>query len=196
MREISDDDLIIEYLIGNVESLSKPQEAKLERLYACDDLIRAHGIRDKVINMMVSIFQDKYDSKRSYSKRTAMNDYNSCEYIFGTTYKPNRDYFLSIALRKIEETRQTAKILKNTTAMAACDKNYLMAMEKFMGDKDVPDYKSLQIPDQIFSADPKLLGLAVEADDAKMMAELEKIKNSAKSDALSIGYTDVEVVNG
>jgi hypothetical protein len=146
--------------------------------------------------MLVSKFREQYDGKRSYSMRTAINDYTSCEYVFGSSYKPNRDYHLSIVLGKIEKTHKMAEILNNTTAMAACEKNYLMAMEKFMGDKDTPDYKSLQIPDQIFSADPKLLGLAVEADDAKLMAELEKLKHSAKREALDLGYTDVEVQNG
>lgn len=184
-------DLIVQYLIGNIEKLSKPLLDKLERLHQFDAAIRQYGNRHKVIRLMVSKFKEEFE--RSYSIRAAMADYEATEYVFGTSMKHNREYHIGLLLANIAETREVAKITKNAAAMARCDQNRMAVIEKFLGDKDTPIYEDLRIPTQIFTADPKALGIANMPDDEKLQAELEKLRKTPREQgAIDVEYQSIE----
>jgi hypothetical protein len=143
--------------------------------------------------MLVRKYKLEYGEEQ-YSMRTAINDYQSTQIVFGATIQHSRDYHLDILLAQIEETRQAAKASGNVAVMAMCDKNKAAAIEKFLGDKDTPKYDELQVADQIYTADPKVLGLPETADDAALMRELEKLRKipkrrGAEADTIDIGYT-------
>ena len=160
MAKLTDNDQLIAYLLGDIPEakLSKPLRLKLERIYVCDNLIRQYGSRPRVIRMMVTRFTDEYKKiRKTYSRRTAESDYSATQSIFGTLCKHDINYHVDILLDRIAETRHLAKITQNSTALARCDANYKDAIKEFMGDKDVPDYEQIQIPDQVFVPDPKLL---------------------------------------
>ncbi len=187
MRAITDEDILIGYLMGEHDKLTKSQEKMLDRLAAFDDAIRQYGNRNKVIRLM----HGKYKHEgQPYTMRQAQMDYQSCQYVFGSTYRQNKQYLLQILLDNISETRTVAKITKNATAMASCDKNLLTMIKEFFGDKDVPDYASLKIPDQVFTADPKALGMAQLPDDEKLMAELEKLRQLPQRKTIEIEYQE------
>jgi hypothetical protein len=194
----TDNDDITGFLLGKTDRLSKPQEKKLDRMLDCDKLMKIYPRQADVINMLVSKYKLLY-GQDGYSLRTAINDFQSTQAVLGATIKFNRDYHVAISLANIEETRQVAKLSGNPAAMAKCDQNRILLIEKFMGDKDAPDYEGMNIPEQLYSADPKLLGVKTVEEDSKFMAELEKLKSAPKrkganspSDVEDVGYEEVE----
>lgn len=159
-EKLNDNDAIIDYLLGNRShsELSKPQQRKLERLYTCKDLILQHGVKKKVLSIMMTTYKDLYSKEnKTYSRRTSESDYVATQEVFGTTAKHNRDFHIEILLQEMAETRHMAKVTQNATALARCDANKAHMIEKFMGDKDTPDYSKVQVPVQIFGFNPNWL---------------------------------------
>jgi hypothetical protein len=196
-KNLTDDDIILNYLLdkkdehGKAYTLSKPQEAKLERLFDCDALAKSYPKKHDVLNMMVSKYKHIYEG--NYSKRVAINDYNSCMYIFGSTARHNRQYHVDLLLSRISETREIARIAGNATAMAACDKNYAAVVEKFMGEKETPEFDTLQVPDHIFVFDPALLPNKTNIDEQELNRRMEKLKQvKPASHIQDIGFEEVE----
>ncbi|MGB0521418.1 MAG: hypothetical protein ACPGJS_00590 [Flammeovirgaceae bacterium] len=185
MAKLTENDQLIAYLLGNipVNKLSKNLQLKLDRLYACDNLIRQYGSRPRVIRMMVTRFTDEYKQiNKTYSRRTAESDYSATQQIFGTLCKHDINYHVDILLERISETRHLAKITQNATALARCDANYQKAIQEFMGDKDVPDYEQIQIPDQVFIPDPKLLESYTRLpSDEELMKQIQLLEAKPKN---------------
>lgn len=197
MAKLTDNDQIIAYLLGDVPAnkLSKKLQLKLERLYACDNLIRQYGSRPRVIRMMITRFTDEYKKiNRTYSRRTAESDYSATQQIFGTLCKHDINYHVDILLERIAETRHLAKITQNATAMTRCDSNYKDTIKEFMGDKDVPDYEQIQIPDQVFIPDPKLLESyeRLPSDD-ELMEQIRLLEAKPKSKMPQLKTEHVEL---
>lgn len=171
--ELTDEDAIIAFLTDEKgrAKLSKPQEAKLERLYFADDAMRLHGVREKVVAMLRNKF--------GVSKSTALNDYYSMQRVFGTSYKHDRSYHIDLVLAKIMDTRRKAEIKGDVKTMAACDANYAKAIKEFMGDKDVPDYSELQPPTILMTLDPKVLGTPV-LPESELKMHIQRLKRVDK----------------
>ena len=187
--KLTDNDKLIMYLQGELShsDLSKPQQYKLERIFYCKDLIYQHSQKHKVVQMMMSVFKRKYaEEGKSYSRRTALNDYSATEEVFGRTTKHNRDFHVDMLLHKLEKTRYLAEVTQNATALARCDANHAQIIEKFMGDKDTPDYTNLQIPVQVFGFNPQWLEVYKSGklpDDEELLEEielLEKVEDKRK----------------
>lgn len=173
MEKLTDIDAIILYLQdeSGTAKLTKPQQAKLERWDFCDSLIRLYKNRQKVINMMVNKFE--------IGKATALRDYYSTQQTFGSNFSHNREYHVDLLLEEIAETRAVAKASQNATAMARCDANKISIIEKFMGDKDTPDYSLLQIPDTILKFEPALLGIELP-DEAELKKQIQMLSRVDK----------------
>jgi hypothetical protein len=186
----TDNDVIVEYLMGKLDKISVPLQKKLERMTDCDRLIKLYPRRSDVLNMLVSKYKLIY-GEEEYSMRTAIRDYQSTQIVWGATVKHDRAYHIDILFAEIAETREVAKRLGNPTAMAACDKTKMIAIKDFLGDKDTPDYSAIQVPDQIFSADLALLGMEKIPDEAQFMRELEKLRQMPKKGAKGLLAEDI-----
>jgi len=176
MEKLTDIDAIILFLqddAGKIK-LTKPQEKKLERWDFCDSLIRLYKSRQKVINMMVNKFE--------IGKATALRDYYATQQVYGSNFSHNREYHVDLLLEEIAETRAVAKATQNATAMARCDANKASAIEKFMGDKDTPDYDKIQPRDVLLTFDPTLLGVKLlpEAELKKEISMLKRVDKDVK----------------
>ena len=191
-----ENDAIIDFLLDRRESLTKPQKAKLDRLYFCCDLIHKYGSKQKVLRMMYSRYKEEYSTRgKGYSRKTASRDFDAAQYVFGATANHSKEFHIEILLEKVFETIRMAVLTNNATAKARAESNYIAIIEKFFGDKDTPDYSKLQLPVQIFSADPELLNLE-PAKIEKIEREMAKLVGKPLEGLEMARIEEAEVVDG
>ncbi|PKK35549.1 hypothetical protein BWI96_16755 [Siphonobacter sp. SORGH_AS_0500] len=177
----TDVDKLHDYLFTKKEvQLSPALEQKLERLERCDGLIRQHGLRSEVVRMMIEYYE-KQD--KSYSKRTAYNDYQETQELFNSGYRHDiRRYNVDLIVGEVLKTKRKAEALAepDTRAMAACDANLIKINEKFFGETDKIDWSLIKRPMMVFCFDPALINSDVPVEKEKLDKLITKFKTIRK----------------
>ena len=172
----SDVDAIEAYLAGREASLSPALAKKLKRLETARDLLAKYGSRRKVVGMLMRLAV--YTDMGSSSQATAYRDVEDAFEIFKPTARSSQDFYVDRALEMAFETREKALAAQDFRAAAACDKNIITLIEKFMGDKEAIDWSKVQPPRILVGFMPELLNVPLPQDlDAQVRALLKAKKN-------------------
>ena len=172
----SDVDAIEAYLAGREAALSPALQRKLKRLETARDLLAKYGSRKKVVTMLQRLAV--YTELGSQSQATAYRDVEQALDIFRPTARHAQDFYVDRALEMAFETREKALAAQDFRAAAACDKNIIVLIEKFMGDKEAIDWSKVQPPRILVGFMPELLNVPLPQDlDAQVRALLKAKKN-------------------
>jgi len=167
----SHDDLdeIIMYMQGLKSEdyeLSTWLEGKMKDMDTCRDLIRQYGARHKVTSMLQSMLH--------VSKSTAERIYQDTLYVYNTTQRTNRDFWIDHAMGMIMETRNKALIKQDMKTVAACDSNMVKLISLMSDSKDADIYKRLTIPRVVVSFNPDQTGVELPENWEKKVQEMIK----------------------
>ena len=170
------------YLSGklSIVKISDKLQERLTRLETCRDIY--HQKRDKyktVESLMMLSWSKANGEKYTISQSTAYRDFDDMVELFGVIFKTGGlNFHLNILLSNIEETRKKALIDHDWRTAAACDKNYIAAMEKFFSNQDAEKYKSLQPPVIMTDFIPEQSKVKLPDDwEAQVKRLIEKKKN-------------------
>lgn len=161
---------IIQYLQSGDKdvALSPDLEAILKRYTYCADLIKQYGTRLKVVKMMMTTYK--------YSQAQAYRDFENTSYVFGSTPRSSKDFYLDLLLGNIVETRTKALSREDYKAAAACDKNMLAVLQEYFKDQSIP-WEKVQPPNMIFGFFPELTNVVVPENWQDVISKLISKKN-------------------
>jgi len=181
----SDVDDIQAYLSGKSEAtLSEPLARRLKRLETARDLMAKYGDRRTVVGMLMRL--TVYTEMGSISKATAYRDVEDSIDIFRPSSRHSQEFYVDVALGKVFETREKAVAAGDFRAAAACDKNIITLIEKFMGDKEAIDWTKVQPPRILVGFMPELLNVPLPSnldEQVKALLKAKRGKNLTVSDA-------------
>jgi hypothetical protein len=177
----SDTEKIIQYLqSGDTDiQLSADLEQILKRYTKCADLIKQYGSRLKVVPMMMQLFQ--------ISQAQAYRDFDNTSYVFGSTPRTSKDFYLDLLIGNIVETRTKAMTKDDFRAAAACDKNMLAVLQEYFKDQSIP-WEKVQPPNMIFGFFPELTKVDVPDNWNEVIQKLI----ARKTKAIDADYTEIK----
>lgn len=142
---------MIEVILSNKREylLSETAESTLEMMSEVRKLFVKWGSRAKVVKKL----RDKYPN---------IDESTAWRYVLITPQimaivpqESTRNFWVDIHMEKIEETYQAAKEAGDPKAMAMCNRDRAIAIEKFCGTKEAIDPSKLVLPDVIAGFHPE-----------------------------------------
>ncbi len=170
---------VIAFITGQMEEkrLSSEQKFYFERIVRADDLYRQHGNIAKCVKMLFSTIAKLIELKNlpfTYSERTAYNDLNDAQAIYGSMFKYDRNYNVGILMDEINQAIAMAKIQKDAKSLVSALKEKSNAIYRFMGDSNTLKMEDLEIGDTIITFDLKQIGINPKAEK-DLMAQVETL---------------------
>lgn len=127
--------------------LSETVEETLIQMNQVRALFVEWGSRSKVVEKLV---------EAGMKLRTAWQYVDITPRLFATVPQElSRDFWVDIHFEKIEKTYRLAEVAGDHKAMALCDRNRAVAIEKFTGDNKAIDQSKLRLPDVITAFHPE-----------------------------------------
>lgn len=179
----SDVEKIVTYLQSgdNDVILSEPLQKILKRYRFCADLIKQHGSRLKVVPMLIREF--------GISEAQAYRDFQDTTYVFGSTPRSSKDFYLDMLLGNIVETRNKAIAKEDFKSAASCDKNMLVAIQEYFKDQSIP-WDKVQPPNLTFGFFPELTNVNIPDNWQVIITNIINTKRSVNTS----GIPEAEIV--
>lgn len=142
---------MLEVILSNKREylLSKTAEDTLAMMNKVRDLFVKYGSRAKVVRKLIEQMPE-------------IDESTAWRYVLITPQvmavvpqESTRNFWVDIHMEKIEETYQAAKDAGDTKAMAMCNRDRAVAIEKFCGTKEAIDPSKLNLPDVIAGFHPE-----------------------------------------
>ena len=166
-------DKIAGYLQGEIKTISPVLLERLEKIDVADVCLRNGNPPKRVAAILMKRF-------KGTSRASAYRYINDAKYVYGSTSKTDREYWRSIIVENILETRRRAMADGNYKIAAACDANLIKATGVDRDDPEMPDFGKIQPPIQIIQLDPEFLERFGSMIDPAILGPLQKLLNKTK----------------
>lgn len=140
-------DKICAYLqTSGKKPLSEPLQKRLDKIDFVDNLIRNGRSPKEISHFLPKRFPDE-----DISRATAYRIISDAKYVFGSISRTDKEYWRSVLVDLILETRKYARKENDLKTMAACEANLYKAMALDKDDPDLPSFDKIQPPIQILN---------------------------------------------
>ena len=180
----SDDDIIVQYLQGNMDDRYKPSKKiqdKIDDMKTCHQVYKRHGSRRKTVNLLVQM--EGWSEKKAYLVFNRMNK------IYPVVTHHDQKINLDILLEQIQELYNQASDDK-VKAQLLKQKGELIRDQ--MGSANVSLYERIQPPKVILGYFPEQLktDLSDKSTEEKMKI-VEKFKTAKRK---KVEFEDAKIV--
>lgn len=172
----TDDDIIVQYLQGNMDDRYKPSkkiQGKIDEMTTCHHLYKKYGSRRKTVMMMVAI--------QGWSEKKAYTVWNRMNKIYPVVTHHDQKLSLDILLEQIQELYDDTDDDK-VKAQLLKQKGELIRDQ--MGSADVSLYERIQPPQVILGFFPEQLktDMSDKSSEEKLKI-VEKFKTAKRKEA-------------
>ncbi|MCO6501352.1 MAG: hypothetical protein J5I47_13385 [Vicingus serpentipes] len=157
--------------------LSKPLQKRLDKIDFVDNLIR-NGRSPKQI---ITFLQKRFPSE-GISRATAYRIIKDAKYVYGSTNREDKEYWRSVLVDLIFDTRKRARLAGDIKTMAACDNNLFRALALDKDDPDLPDFGRIQPPIQVLQINKTFIEKYENILPADILKKVKKFKVPAKNE--------------
>lgn len=171
-------DKICAYLqTSGKKTLSPALQERLDKIDFVDNLIR-NGRSPKEV---AAILPRRYPDEK-ISRATAYRYIADARYVFGSISRNDKEYWRSVLVDLILETRKKARQDNDLKTMAACEANLYKALALDKEDPDLPPFDKLQAPIQILQINNTFIEKYKGILPADVLKQARSFKISATED--------------
>lgn len=155
----TDAEKIIGYLDGSLpkESLNRKLVEKLDRIVQAKAWLLEHKFQTKVVEMLMNHYE--------YSEVTAYRDLRLMERVFGPLLRMSKDLKRALADEMIRQDRELAIAKKDTKALGASTRNYILLHQLDKEDPELPDLTNFDFHPIILAVLPEQVGQEPPSED-------------------------------
>jgi hypothetical protein len=155
----TDAEKIIGYLDGSFpkSALKAKLVEKVDRIVQAKAWLFEFKFQSKVIEMMINHYQ--------YSEVTAYRDLRLMERVFGPLLRMSKDLKRALADEMIRQDRELAITNKDTKALGASTRNYILLHQLDKEDPELPDLSNFDFHPIIMAVLPEQVGQDPPSED-------------------------------